>query len=135
MRRYGREEMRQNIIHSLAWLNRPTAETRGRISERLSDPMSLTTKMPNLTAMWAQAPSSLREIIFTSISRTSCKTAAGTTLPSRARVADVVAAANDSSTVVAWTKYYNGDWTEPGLGGRSNYLEEGNGGANWTSAS
>lgn len=41
----------------------------------------------------------------------------------RARVADVVEAAVDHHTVVPWTKYYNGGWTEPGLGGRSSPLE------------
>jgi len=41
----------------------------------------------------------------------------------RARVADVVDAAVNHNTVVPWTKYFNGEWTEPGLGGRASPLE------------
>lgn len=40
----------------------------------------------------------------------------------RARVKDVVAAANERNTVVPWFKYYKGDWNEPGLAGRASAL-------------
>ena len=41
----------------------------------------------------------------------------------RAQVADVLNAAINQNDVVAWKKYYNGDWNEPGLGGRSSFIE------------
>ena len=44
----------------------------------------------------------------------------------RARVQDVVAAANERNTVVPWFKYNNGDWQEPGLGGQASPLEADN---------
>lgn len=44
----------------------------------------------------------------------------------RARVSDVVDAAVKKSTVIPWTKYFNGAWTEPGMGGRSSPLETDN---------
>lgn len=43
----------------------------------------------------------------------------------RARVTDVVAAAA-SGAVSPWNKYFNGAWTEPGLGGKASPLETGN---------
>lgn len=44
----------------------------------------------------------------------------------RAKLADVVQAARDNDSVVAWSKYYHGAWEEPGLGGRSDPIETGN---------
>lgn len=45
----------------------------------------------------------------------------------RAKVSDVIAAARRSTpTKVAWSKYYNGSWTQPGLGGLSSPLENAN---------
>jgi hypothetical protein len=44
----------------------------------------------------------------------------------RALVDDVVAAAVERDTVVPWSKYYNGGWNGPGLGGKSSSLEAGN---------
>jgi hypothetical protein len=41
----------------------------------------------------------------------------------RAPVADVVSAAQ-RGTVSPWTKFYNGGWTEPGLGGKASALEK-----------
>jgi hypothetical protein len=35
----------------------------------------------------------------------------------------------------AFTKYYNGAWSQPGLGGRSSYLENGNPGNSWLGVS
>lgn len=49
----------------------------------------------------------------------------------RARIQDVVIAANESNSVVPWFKFYNGTWNEPGLGGRSSILENGNPGTRW----
>jgi hypothetical protein len=40
----------------------------------------------------------------------------------RAPIADVLRAAIENGTVSAWTKYYNGTWSEPGLGGKSSSL-------------
>lgn len=49
----------------------------------------------------------------------------------RARVRDVLAAARERNTTVLWTKYYDGVWAEPGLGGRSSSLLAGNGELLW----
>jgi hypothetical protein len=43
----------------------------------------------------------------------------------RARVADVVSGAQ-TGTVTPWLKYFNGAWSEPGLGGKASGLENGN---------
>ena len=43
----------------------------------------------------------------------------------RAKVLDVVSAAENQNDVVPWTKYFNGSWSEPGLGGRSTELADG----------
>jgi len=40
----------------------------------------------------------------------------------RAHVSEVVQAAREGRNSVRWTKYYNGSWTEPGIGGRSTPL-------------
>ncbi len=53
----------------------------------------------------------------------------------RARVQDVVKAANDSNSVIPWFKFYNGIWSEPGLGGRSSALENGNPETRWLDVS
>jgi hypothetical protein len=44
----------------------------------------------------------------------------------RARLADVVRAAQKNNTVVDWEKYYQGDWKEPGIAGKASPLETGN---------
>lgn len=49
----------------------------------------------------------------------------------RAPVAQVVQAALHNDTVVDWSKYYDGNWNEPGLGGRASSLEVGNPQARW----
>lgn len=49
----------------------------------------------------------------------------------RARVRDVLAAAREGTTAALWTKYYDGAWAEPGLGGRSSSLLAGNGELLW----
>jgi hypothetical protein len=48
----------------------------------------------------------------------------------RAPVSSVVAAATNHASV-SWQKYYNGSFSEPGLGGRSSPLETGNPGVRW----
>lgn len=40
----------------------------------------------------------------------------------RASVSSVVAAAVNTTNVVSWTKYYNGSWSEPGIGGHADNL-------------
>jgi hypothetical protein len=52
----------------------------------------------------------------------------------RASVSDVInnALAGRGTT---FNKYYNGGWTEPGLGGKSSYLETSNAANSWTSVS
>ena len=52
----------------------------------------------------------------------------------RARISDVLAA-GASNDVTAWNKYFNGAWTEPGMGGVSSALESGNPGTNYMSVS
>jgi hypothetical protein len=49
----------------------------------------------------------------------------------RAKVQDVVKAASESNGVVPWFKFYEGTWSEPGLGGRSSALENGNPEIRW----
>lgn len=44
----------------------------------------------------------------------------------RARVSDVVDAAINRGKAAVWTKYFDGTWTEPGIGGRSTSLAPGN---------
>jgi hypothetical protein len=44
----------------------------------------------------------------------------------RARVEDVLNAAIKENTIVPWTKYYHGEWNQPGLGGKSSPLGIGN---------
>ena len=52
----------------------------------------------------------------------------------RASVSDVInnALAGQGTT---FNKYYNGGWTEPGLGGKSSYLETSNAANSWTAVS
>jgi hypothetical protein len=52
----------------------------------------------------------------------------------RAPVDEVVRAALEGR-VVEWKKYYNGDFSEPGLGGKTSPLEVGNPGAAWMGVS
>jgi Concanavalin A-like lectin/glucanases superfamily/Domain of unknown function (DUF4185) len=52
----------------------------------------------------------------------------------RARVDDVMTAAN-SNNVTVWTKYRNGNWSQPGIGGTSSGLESGNPWTNFMSVS
>ncbi len=52
----------------------------------------------------------------------------------RAGVAEVISAANNNQTV-RLSKYFNGAWSEPGLGGRSSPLEPGNPQARWLDVS
>ncbi|MPM13100.1 hypothetical protein SDC9_59455 [bioreactor metagenome] len=49
----------------------------------------------------------------------------GTTV-ARAKVADVLDAAINHDTVVPWFKYYQGQWSQPGIGGKSSPIEIGN---------
>lgn len=49
----------------------------------------------------------------------------------RAKIAEVVSSAKDSSNVVAWSKYYQDSWDEPALGGKSSPLEFGNPATRW----
>ena len=49
----------------------------------------------------------------------------------RARVADVVEAAITRGSSIPWAKYFNGAWTEPGIGGRSTPLAPGNQEVHW----
>jgi hypothetical protein len=42
----------------------------------------------------------------------------------RARIEDVLDAAEYASEVSRWEKFYQGDWAEPGIGGRSSNLTE-----------
>ncbi len=48
----------------------------------------------------------------------------------RAPLNDAIKAAN-AGKVVGWTKYYQGAWSEPGIGGRSSPLETGNPQSRW----
>ncbi len=48
------------------------------------------------------------------------------TAVARAKVTDVLNAAINQNTVVPWFKYYQGQWDQPGIGGKSSPLEIGN---------
>lgn len=45
----------------------------------------------------------------------------------RAKIEDVLDAAEKGSEVTRWDKFYQGSWAEPGIGGRSSHLAEKNG--------
>ena len=49
----------------------------------------------------------------------------------RARVSDVVDAAVNRGRAALWTKYFDGAWSEPGIGGRSTPLAPGNQEVHW----
>ena len=49
----------------------------------------------------------------------------------RARVSDVVDAAVNRGRAALWTKYFEGAWSEPGIGGRSTPLAPGNQEVHW----